>query len=182
MIAEKFDCLLKVWTLYESELRLWLAKQHISAADSEDVVQDLFIKCLRQGEKFCLLDNPRAWLYAVVKRMLVDQYRLKKNWIELDENLPDEAVSDALPVDKLAMCLPHVLKELTENERQAIELCDIQGMSQRMFAQRFGISVSAAKSRLQRARHKLAEQLKKSCQVKFDADGKVCCFTPRYKN
>ena len=46
-------------------------------------------------------------------------------------------------------------------------------------ALRLGLSLPAAKSRVQRARLRLRAQLAEACQVTFDDKGKVCCFVPR---
>lgn len=42
-----------------------------------------------------------------------------------------------------------------------------------------GISLPGAKSRIQRARQRLRQQLVCACQVTFDENGDVCCFVPR---
>jgi len=84
-----------------------------------------------------------------------------------------------LAVDRLADCLPRVLGELAEADREAIRLCDIEGLSQQEFAQRQGLSLAAAKSRVQRARRRLRARLVQACQVRFDGEGQVCCFVPR---
>jgi len=52
-------------------------------------------------------------------------------------------------------------------------------MSQAEYAERLGISLPGAKSRVQRARQRLKAQLASACQVSFDEQGKVCCFKPR---
>ena len=72
-----------------------------------------------------------------------------------------------------------VLTELAAEDREALELCDIGGMSQKAFAELKGLSLPGAKSRVQRARRRLREQLSVACQVKLDGAGQVCCFVPR---
>jgi RNA polymerase sigma-70 factor (ECF subfamily) len=83
------------------------------------------------------------------------------------------------PVDQLAQCLPRVLAELSPEDREAVSLCDLGGMSQAAFAELKGLSLPGAKSRVQRARQRLREQLSVACQVKLDGAGQVCCFVPR---
>jgi RNA polymerase sigma-70 factor (ECF subfamily) len=39
------------------------------------VLQDVFLKALRAGQNFCMLDNPRAWLFQVARNALVDRLR-----------------------------------------------------------------------------------------------------------
>jgi len=82
-------------------------------------------------------------------------------------------------MDGLAACLPRVLSELAPEAREAITLCDLDGITQAEYAQRLGLSLAGAKSRVQRARRRLRDQLAKFCQVRLDDDGKVCCFVPR---
>lgn len=81
--------------------------------------------------------------------------------------------------DDLSQCLPRVLSELSAEDRLAITLCDIEGHSQQVLAERLGISLPGAKSRIQRARLRLREQLVTACKVSFDDNGEVCCFVPR---
>ncbi|PKO50167.1 MAG: RNA polymerase subunit sigma-70, partial [Betaproteobacteria bacterium HGW-Betaproteobacteria-21] len=61
----------------------------------------------------------------------------------------------------------------------AIELCDIEGLTQQAFANRMGLTLAAAKSRIQRARTRLRARMTEACKVRFDAAGKVCCYTAR---
>ncbi len=57
-----FDCALRAWQAHEGELLGFLA-HHASDADAtQDLLQEVFVKALRQGG-FCALDNPRAWLW-----------------------------------------------------------------------------------------------------------------------
>ena len=170
---------MQAWHAHEQELRHWLRKQGLMREQSEDFLQEMFLKSLTQQHKFCAIATPRAWFFTMAKRMLIDQFRTQKNWVELDEHLPEPLVDEPLPVDSLTVCLPRVLNELSEKNRQAIQFCDLDGMAQAEFARITGLSLSGAKSRLQRARVALANQLKLSCQVKFDEAGEVCCFTPR---
>ena len=72
-----------------------------------------------------------------------------------------------------------MLAELSEADRLALTLCDIEGQPQQVLADRLGLSLPGAKSRLQRARVRLRQRLVEACQVRFDEAGTVCCFTPR---
>jgi len=82
-------------------------------------------------------------------------------------------------VDSLTACLPRVLSELSPEDREAITQCDLQGVPQAEFAAAKGLSLSAAKSRVQRARQRLRERMTLACQVRFDDAGHVSDFVPR---
>ena len=172
------NCLLQAWHAYERELLGWLTRQLADRAAAEDVLQEVFIKALRQGQRFCDITNARAWLFEVTRNAVADQLRRKRETVEL----PDDWITqeDSPPVvDSLASCLPRVLAELCVADREAIICCDLQGMNQQVFASQAGLSLSAAKSRIQRARQRLRQRLAKDCQVSFDEAGRVCCFVPR---
>ena len=172
------DCLKDAWIQHAAELRGWAARRLDSSATTEDFLQDLFLKALRQGERFCAVENARAWLFEVARNALADRLRVKRETVEL----PDDLVAphqDIDTVDQLTGCLPRVLSELAEDDREAINLCDLQGMAQADFAKLKGLSLSGAKSRLQRARERLRVQMTSVCQVKLDHSGGVEDFVPR---
>jgi len=173
------QCHNRAWRQHKAEIRSFLANRAGSAAEADDLLQEVFLKALLQGKAFCTLDNPRAWLFHVARNLLVDRLRLTKEQVPLPDDLTIESVPEFEPVDRLSQCLPRVLTELSPDDREAILLCDMQGMTQKDFAHQQGLSLPAAKSRVQRARQRLRSQLAEACQVKFDDKGKVCCFVPR---
>jgi RNA polymerase sigma-70 factor (ECF subfamily) len=173
-------CLMTAWHRHEAELRGWLKSRLRNAHDAEDMLQDLFLKALRQDRKFCEIGNARAWLFEVARNALADRLRLKKEQVELPDDLAADC-DEPVPVDTLAQCLPRALAELPEEDREALTRCDLEGMSQADYAALKGLTLPGAKSRVQRARKRLREHLATACQVRFDEVGKVCCFVPRDK-
>ncbi len=175
-------CVSATWAAHEAELRGYLRRQLADDHAAEDLLQDVFIKAMRQGQGFCSLDNPRAWLFQVARHALVDRARMAKPHIALDaiadavEAPPAEPIA---PIDALAGCVARVLGELSAEDATILRACDLEGMTQRAFAQRHGLSLPAAKSRLLRARQRMRDQLTTACQVRFDDDGCVSSHVPR---
>jgi RNA polymerase sigma-70 factor (ECF subfamily) len=145
---------------------------------ADDLLQDLFLKALRQGERFCDLHNARAWLFEVARNLLADHMRAARQMVALPEDLM-APTNEIDPVDHMTACLPRVLAELSMEDRDAITLCDLQGMAQGDFARAKGLSLSAAKSRVQRARVRLRAHMSQGCQVQMDEGGRVSDFVPR---
>lgn len=172
-------CLLAAWSAHEAELRRYLSQRLAQHDDAEDVLQETLLKALRQGQAFCTVEQPRAWLFQVARNTLTDRWRWQRDEQPLPEELPAPAPETAAPVEQLSQCLPRVLAELSERDRLALVLCDIEGQSQQVLADRLGLSLSGAKARIQRARRRLQQRLVDACQVRFDEQGRVCCFTPR---
>ena len=177
--ASAYSCHNKAWRQHQGELRAFLAHRIGSVGEADDLLQEVFLKALLQGKAFCTLDNPRAWLFHVARNLLIDRQRLTKDQVAITDDLPAAAAPGIDSVDLLGHCLPRVLSELSPEDREAVTLCDIQGMTQSDFARHLGLSLPAVKSRVQRARQRLQAQLVDACQVTFDEAGKVCCFVPR---
>jgi RNA polymerase sigma-70 factor (ECF subfamily) len=142
------------------------------------MMQDLFMKALRQGSGFCKIQNPRAWLFEVARNALADRLKSEREALALPDDLAAPAPEDA-PVDGLTACLPRVLSELNDADRQAIVLCDLGGMPQADYAAQVGLTLSAAKSRLQRARLRLRDRMATACQVTMGSGGRVEDFVLR---
>jgi RNA polymerase sigma-70 factor (ECF subfamily) len=178
-IDSPVGCLNQAWHQYEAEVRRFLVHRTGNEADADDLVQELFIRALRQGGEFCQLGAPRAWLFHVARNLLIDRLRLTKEQVPLPDDLSAEPEPELRPVDELSRCIPRVLSELSQEDREAIVLCDLQGMTQQAYANYLGLSLAAAKSRVQRARARLQARMVIACQVSFDESGDVCCFVPR---
>jgi len=172
------NCIDAAWKQHAPELRSWLRHRLNLPQDVDDMMQDLFIKALGQGAKFCSIGNARAWLFEVARNTIADRLKVRREMVELPDDLASEE-SDHDAVDQLCACLPRVLSELSPSDREAINLCDLEGLSQAEYAARSGLNLSTAKSRLQRARQKMRERMTQTCQVTFDGNGHVEDFVPR---
>lgn len=180
--SPEFACVSSAWRAHEGELLGYLRHRLSDTDAADDVLQDVFVKAMRHGRGFCTLDNPRAWLFQVARNALVDRARTAHPMEPLPEG-PDEAAAPPdeplAPVDALAGCLVRSLRELSEDDATILQACDLEGRAQREFADAHGLSLSATKSRLLRARQRLRDRLTAACQVRFEADGSVASHVPR---
>jgi RNA polymerase sigma-70 factor (ECF subfamily) len=173
-----FTCVLTAWQAHESALRGYLMHQLGDAYLSDDVLQETLLKAMRQGEHFCLIEQPRAWLFQVARNLLVDRARLQKPEIEVSDALHVQ-IDERAPVEALDACLIRNLAEISAEDREIIEQCDLHGIKQQAYADTHGLTLTAVKSRLLRARQRLRDTLVRNCQVRFDDTGQVCCHVPR---
>ncbi|KDE38812.1 RNA polymerase sigma factor SigZ [Nitrincola lacisaponensis] len=178
MSTPGFECVLRAWQLHEQELRVFLYHHMQHVDETDDCLQDVFVKSLQQGKAFCGLDNPKAWLFRVAKNTLIDRYRRLKPWTELSPEHPQPEVERAA-IDELDSCLRRNIRELATADREILEACDLQGMTQLAYAQHKGLTLTATKARLRRARQRLRSALVSHCQIGFDESGRVCCYVPR---
>ena len=175
--AGPFACAANAWRNHQSELKGYLIHRLADPAVAEDLLQEVFVRAMRQGERFCALDNPRAWLFQVARNALADHLRLAKANVPLPEDLPADEPEIA-PVDALAECLEQVLSGLPEGDRDLLRRCDLEGMKLRDYADAHGLGLPAVKSRIQRARTRMRDAMTRTCRVRFDDMGQVCCHRP----
>ncbi len=90
------NCLLTAWDRHEAELRGWLRQRLGNPVDADDLLQDLFIKAMRQGERFCTIVNARAWLFEVARNAVVDRLRLTREMVELPQDLTADTEEEDL--------------------------------------------------------------------------------------
>jgi len=173
-----FNCVVDAWQKYEPELRGFVTHQVGDPATAEDLLQDAFLKAIAQGAGFCTLDNPRAWLFRVARNLLVDHHRRQRQMVEVDGNLSAPEV-EIPAIISLSECLPHALGALSEEDREAITLCDLEGMKRADYAELKGLTLPGAKSRVQRARQRLKQALQERCNICYDETGAICCYVPQ---
>ncbi len=169
------NCVVRAWERHEDELRGFIRKQVNDASVAEDLLQDVFVKAVAAGSRFCELENARAWLFRVTRNRIADWSRTRKPQEPVPEGLAQPEPEDE-PVTNLARCLPMALEALPPADREAIEQCDLEGLTQAEFARRKGLSLAGAKSRVQRARKRLKQALDEACRTRYDERGRVCCF------
>lgn len=176
--AGPLACALVAWRAHHREIKAYLVHRLSDPATADDLLQDVFLSTVRQGQAFCRIDNQRAWLFEVARNAVTDQLRAAKPHVELPEDLTQEAVQPE-PVDALADCMEHVLGELAETDADVIRRCDLQGMKLQAYADARGLTLPGVKSRIQRARRRMRNMMVRNCQVQLDEAGRVCCHVPR---
>jgi RNA polymerase sigma-70 factor, ECF subfamily len=174
--AGDFGCVAAAWRAHEAEVLRFLVHRVGDRAAAQDLVQDVFMKAMRSGQRFCALDNARAWLFQVARTTLIDRHRTEHQHEPLPDH--DEALAAPepelpAPVDALAHCIAGVLPLLSAADADILRACDLQGRTQAAYAGDHALTLPAAKARLQRARQRLRRQLVDHCQVRFDAQGRV---------
>jgi RNA polymerase sigma-70 factor (ECF subfamily) len=172
---------LSAWDTHEQELRAFLLARIADPHDADDVLQELFVKLVLQGHAFCEVQNPRAWLFRVLRNFLTDRYRTAKTFVDVDSGMPDMPLErdEKPPIVQLETCLIRNLAHLSDDDRNIIEQCDLHGQPQQHYADQYGLTLTAVKSRLLRARQRLRKEIVVNCQVRFDKNGQVCCHVPR---
>ncbi len=169
-----------MWERYSRRLLDFIRSRVGDEAEAEDILQEVFIRVHRALCCQAEWNRPDAWIYQIARNLIVDHYRRRRGLAEIPESLPAEPDAPEMDAhEELATSLKELVDTLPELYRQALLLSEYQGLSQAEVAQRLGISLSGAKSRVQRARQKLREMLLSCCHFVLDRRGRVMEYYER---
>jgi RNA polymerase sigma factor (sigma-70 family) len=131
--------------------------------DVEDAFQATFLVLVKKANALRDSDRLAQWLYGVARRVSLrarsDSIRRKaRERPEAEETVDHHATLDA-DLRELQSLIRDEVDRLSSNDRMAIVLCYLEGLSHEEAADRLGWPVGTVKGRLSRARDKLRERL-----------------------
>jgi RNA polymerase sigma-70 factor (ECF subfamily) len=173
---------LKFETIYEQfrePLKAFIARRISNEANAEDMVHDVFLKIHNRIDTLKEPDKLPAWIYQIARNSITDSYRKNHQMVNSDGLLEIEQQESIDTPEDLSRVVQSMVEKLPTQDKEALLLSDFQGMKQAEIAQRLGISLSGAKSRVQRARKRLKELLLECCHFEFDRYGTVFDYHPR---
>lgn len=130
---------------------------------AEDLVQDSVARALAKCHLYQPGTNFKAWVFTVLRNQHIDGLRARRR--EAITDMPEDVLNDlqiALPRqdDHLVMRdLMRALKRLSADQRDALLLVTVQGMSYEEAAAICGCPIGTIRSRLARARMELHRSL-----------------------
>jgi RNA polymerase sigma-70 factor, ECF subfamily len=170
----------KLWETFNIPLQQFIRRRVRDQHSAEDILQDVFLKIHLRIDTLHSQERIASWIYQITRNAIADYYRSQRPAVDLPETLvaPNDLADDDL-VRELLPCVAAMVDALPTAYREALRLTEYQGLSQKALSQRLGISFSGAKSRVQRARAKLKQQLLDCCHFQFDHAGRIIDYQPR---
>ncbi len=167
-----------LWREFSAPLRRFLRARTRSAADADDLLQEVFVRIQRRLPELREPAKLQGWVYRIARNVVIDHYRSRRESVPLaDEAEPsDPGGRDAVD---LTPALRRFLAALPPPYRDPLIRHEFQGESIAEVAAALGLSVTAAKTRVRRARLLLREMLDRCCRFEFDRRGRVIEATPR---
>lgn len=184
----------QIWAEFGDRLRAFIARRVDSAADADDILQDVFLRIHRHAGSLDRQERLVSWLFQVTRNAIADYYRAPVRRRELLAGAPHdleqaEARASAWIEDgdgisgqaglELAHCLRPMVSRLPPHFREAVTLIDLEGIPQREAARQAGLSLSGMKSRVQRGRQALEQLMRDCCRIEIDAGGRVMDYQLR---
>ncbi|WAH38130.1 RNA polymerase sigma factor SigZ [Alicyclobacillus dauci] len=171
-----------IWEEFSGKLQGFIFSRVNNQFDADDILQDVFRKIHDNIDSVEDDAKIQGWLFRIARNTIIDHYRskAKNNSVPIDDKedmfaAPEEEVANLN--ETVASWLNATIADLPDKYREAIVLTEIEGLTQKELAERLGISLSGAKSRVQRGREKLKEMILDCCHLEFDRLGNVIDYT-----
>ncbi|GEA60176.1 RNA polymerase sigma factor SigZ [Vibrio comitans] len=167
------------WQNHKTQLRSYVSKRIDDIDAVDDILQDVYIKASSNLHQLKSKGSLKSWLYRIAHNTIIDFYRKRQPYEDLPEDLvAEEQDTGKQAREELAQCLRPLIEELPEKYRTPLRMAELEGVSQQEIANQLGLSLSGAKSRVQRSRVKFREQLMACCDFEVGQDG-ITDYSPK---
>jgi RNA polymerase sigma-70 factor, ECF subfamily len=170
---------IEIWKEFNQDLFMFIQKRVSNEYDAEDVLQEVFKKIHDSIHHLEDQSKIQSWVYQITRNAITDFYRLnaKKNNAEVsfdvDKDFPEEINEQSNLNHEVSRWLRCIVDGIDSKYKEAILLTEFGNLTQKELAMRLGISISGAKSRVQRGREKVKEMLLACCHIERDRLGNV---------
>lgn len=169
-------------------LHAFLRSKVPDAALVDDLVQETLLRVETRIHTLRSRDRFESWAFQIARNTLSDHFRKTRETEAFDEAVhgplltapdPNPSSEEAALSQELRNYVRSVVDRLPPLYREAVQCIELEGLSQVELARRLGLSVSAAKSRVQRGRALLRKEMERCCHWETDRYGTVLSVQPR---
>jgi RNA polymerase sigma-70 factor (ECF subfamily) len=170
----------QIWNAYHTNLHSFIRSRVGNESAADDILQEVFVRIHSQVDTLREYDKIQSWIYQITRNAIIDYYRAEKRLQELPAALATaEPELRERAREDIDACVMPMIQSLPEPYREAVMLSEIEGLTQKEVAEKQGISLSGAKSRVQRGRGMIKEMLFDCCHFEFDHRGGVTDYEHR---
>ena len=161
---------IKVWDEFSSILRNYILGKVKDKSLSEDLLQEVFIKIHLNIDKIQKKQSIKSWVFTIAKNTIIDFFKSEsKRFSNLAEFAKE--IDDVEEEHTAKTCALPLIKNLPSKYKEAMILSEIEGLRQVEVAKKLNISLSGAKSRIQRGRDLLKQGFIDCCDYKINENG-----------
>jgi RNA polymerase sigma-70 factor (ECF subfamily) len=169
------------WSAFYAGLHGFVAARVRNASDIDDLVHLILERAMSKSAG-AEIHNAPGWLFGIARNAVADYFRAQARSLmtdadALDASAPlggtDEERSEVL------RCMEPLLATLPADSARLLRWADMEDRAMQAIADDLGITLTAAKSRVQRARKEFMKATRDCCAITVDARGRVTSLTPK---
>ncbi len=154
-----------LFNTYYNRLVAYITTYNNNIAQSEDIVQQTFIKLWDNREKLDEGQSPKGYLYTIAYNLYCDTLKTKKKQEKLMSVIWERALRDRIEDDidakeKRILKMKEVIESLPPRCKEILKLNKIQGVMYKDIAKHMGISIKTVEAQMRIAFAKIREAFK----------------------
>ena len=165
----------EIWEEYKSSLFLYIKLRVRDEDDTKDILQDVLLKSYQYCNKGKTVLHLKSWLYKITQNTIIDHYRKNSETIPFEFDFIETENENSI-VGEASDYIYALLQLLPNDYATPLYMSDIEGIDQKVIADKLGISLVNTKARIQRARVKLKQRFLECCVVGFNDNGEMVSF------
>jgi RNA polymerase sigma-70 factor (ECF subfamily) len=172
------------WSVFYARLHAFVAARVRRGSDTDDLVHLILERAIERSSGTTIESAP-GWLFGIARNAIADHYRAQARLLSSEADaLEAEAPLGSSDEERNAVigCMEPLLRALPAETSQLLRWADMEGRSMQAIADQLGITLTAAKSRVQRARKDFIKTTRQCCSITIDARGRVTDLVPRQQS
>ncbi|GAM76928.1 RNA polymerase sigma factor sigZ [Vibrio ishigakensis] len=165
-----------VWSEYQGALKAFLHKNVSDPDDVDDLLQEVLIKSFNNLSAVKDASKMKSWLFQVANNTLIDFYRKRGKTHDIDEEDLWHGESEENIIGELSDCIMPFIDALPDNQAALLRAIELEGVSQKEYAEQQGIKYSTLKSQVQKSRQNLLGLFKQCCDFSIDSRGNIMTY------
>ena len=167
----KYSDISSLWIKYKSGIKYYILKKVKNEELANDLSHEVLMKIYNSCCTSTKIRNVKSWMFQIAHNTTID-YLKKQN--KYTDEVPENGDSDTYDVYQEANELIEPLMELIPVKyRIPLQLSDIEELKQKEVAEKLNLSLTATKSRIQRARNLLKDKIIECSNLEKDENGNL---------
>ncbi|WP_169301396.1 sigma-70 family RNA polymerase sigma factor [Pontimicrobium aquaticum] len=169
MNIKKYKEVSSLWVTYKSGLKYYILKktkdENLADELSHEVLMKIYKSCCSGNE----IKNIRSWMFQIAHNTVIDHLKKEGKFVDkVTEILETNENNTYKDVEEFVEPL---IKLLPQKYATPLLLSDIEGISQIEVSKKMNLSLTATKSRIQRARKLLKEKIIECSNLETNTKG-----------
>ncbi|WP_108801929.1 sigma-70 family RNA polymerase sigma factor [Aquimarina sp. Aq107] len=166
-----------IWIDLHEELYKFILGKMKDEQIAKDIHQEVFLKIQTKIHQLKHTSKLTSWVYQITRNTIIDYFRKanNKNVSISDLEIP-QTDTNSFDYKNLTSCINQKIENLSSLHKEAIILTAFKNYSQKELAEHLKISYSGTKSRVQKAKEILRENILNCPNVESDSTGKLIDF------
>lgn len=159
-----------IWIEFSESLKRFIFSRVKNEEIANDLLQEVFVKIHLKVGTIKKQESMKSWVFTITNNVILDYFKKNTKSSPILSEIPaivDENHKEHSAID----CLKPLIENLPSTYSKAMLLSEIEGLKQAEVAKKLNISLSGAKSRIQRGRNLLKQGFIDCCDYKLNESG-----------